>query len=148
MVVSMDLAALRDLKGRASLAYAPPVDPEVARRIACDAVISRMVLSARSEPLDIGRKSPVIPAPMRRALQLRDHRCRFLRCGRPPRWSDGHHITHWADGGPTCLDNLVLLCRAHHRMIHRSGFGVVMQAGRPVFFRPDGAVIPEDRGPP
>src|SRR6266511_254921 len=59
----------------------------------------------------------------------------------PPAWSDGHHIHHWADGGPTDLSNLVLLCRRHHQLIHHHGFRVEMADNSPVFFRPDGTVI-------
>ncbi len=69
-------------------------------------------------PLSVGRATRTIPAPIRTALSLRDGGCRFPGCDRPPGWTDGHHIKHWADGGPTSLDNLVLLCRRHHRMVH------------------------------
>ena len=89
-----------------------------ARRLACDASVMRVVLSERSEPLDVGRRSKVVPPSMRRAVIVRDRRCRFPGCDRPHTWCDAHHIVHWADGGSTALSNLILLCRQHHRAIH------------------------------
>ena len=105
-------------------------------------------MSGRSEPLDVGRRTPVVPAGMRRAVILRDRHCRFPGCDRPQTWCDAHHVIHWADGGPTALSNLVLLCRRHHRMLHEPrGFRLHLEDGRAVFRRPDGSVL-EDRAPP
>jgi hypothetical protein len=123
-----------------------PVHPEIVRRWACDASISRVIMRGRSEPLDIGRRTAVVPAALRRAVVLRDEHCRFPGCDRPHSWCDAHHIVHWADGGRTALSNLVLLCRRHHRMVHER-FRLSMEAGRSVFRRPDGIPL-EDRGPP
>lgn len=72
--------------------------------------------------LDVGRKRRTIPPTIRRALEYRDKGCRFPGCG--CRYTDAHHIIHWADGGETKLDNLILLCRRHHRAIHEEGYGV------------------------
>ncbi len=92
--------------------------------------------------LYVGRPQKVIPAGIRKTLIARDRTCAFAgTCDRPPAWSDGHHIHHWADGGPTDLSNLVLLCRRHHQLIHHHGFRVEMADNSPVFFRPDGTVI-------
>ena len=106
-------------------------------------------MAGRSQPLDVGRKTQVVPAPLRRAVIARDRRCRFPGCDRPPPWSDCHHVVHWADGGETALLNLLLLCRPHHRLVHdeRRGFGLELDDGVPVFRRPDGTVL-EDRAPP
>src|SRR5918996_691233 len=98
------------------------------------------------EPLELGRKTKVVPAALRRAVVVRDGGCRFTGCDRPPGWTDAHHVRHWADGGETGLANLVLLCRPHHRVVHR-GFGVAVVEGRPEFRRPDGTLL-EDRAPP
>lgn len=142
--------ALEALEGRvgarSELEHAGPMTPEAARRLACDAGITRVITSGRSEPLDVGRRTPVVPAPLRRAVVVRDAHCRFPGCDRPPPWCDAHHVTHWADGGPTALENLVLLCRPHHRLVH-SGFRVEVVDARPVFSRPDGSPL-GDRGPP
>ena len=130
------------------LDHTGPVDPALARRIACDGSIRRVVLAGRSEPLDVGRRTPVVSPALRRAVIVRDRECRFPGCDRPHSWCDAHHVVHWADGGPTALANLILLCRRHHRMVHaRSGFSLVLEDGRPVFRRPDGSVF-EDRAPP
>jgi hypothetical protein len=131
-----------------ALQDAGPVTPGVARRIACDASISRIVMGPRSEPLDVGRRTAVVPAGLRRAVAARDRQCRFPSCDRPEAWCDAHHVVHWADGGVTALGNLVLLCRRHHRMVHgTSGFRLSMENGEPVFRRPDGSVL-DDRAPP
>jgi hypothetical protein len=130
------------------LDHVGPVDPEAARRLACDASVMRVVMAGRSEPLDVGRRTPVVPPAMRRAVIVRDRHCRFPGCDRPHTWCDAHHVVHWADGGSTALSNLVLLCRRHHRMVHRSGgFGLGLLDGSPVFRRPDGTLL-EDRAPP
>jgi hypothetical protein len=83
----------------------------------------------------------VVPAPMRRAVVVRDGHCRFPGCDRPPPWCDAHHVRHWADGGETAASNLVLLCRRHHRLIHEGGFRVEIEAGRARFLRKDGSQL-------
>ncbi|HEY7667835.1 MAG TPA: DUF222 domain-containing protein [Actinomycetota bacterium] len=130
------------------LDHAGPVPAEMARRLACDASVMRVVLSGRSEPLDVGRRTPVVPPAIRRAVVLRDRRCRFPGCDRPHTWCDAHHVTHWADGGPTSLANLILLCRRHHRAIHeRGGVSLAMSAEGPEFRGADGTRL-DDRAPP
>jgi 5-methylcytosine-specific restriction protein A len=144
----MDLNALENRAGRsAELDEAGSISAEAARRIACDASVSRVITRGGSEPLEVGRRTPVVPAGLRRAVVARDRRCRFPGCDRPSPWCDAHHVVHWADGGETGLHNLVLLCRRHHRMVHQ-GFGLAMNGGRPVFTRRDGAELTEDRAPP
>jgi hypothetical protein len=94
-----------------------PIHPETARRIACDAVRTVVTIAppaddsvamagTRVMPLSVGRATRTIPAHIRTALHLRDQGCRFPGCDRPPAWTDGHHIIHWSDGGPTELANL------------------------------------------
>jgi hypothetical protein len=129
------------------LAHTGPIPPETVRRIACDAAVSRVMTMGRSEPLDVGRRTPVVPAAIRRAVIVRDGSCRFPGCDRPPPWCDAHHVVHWADGGHTALSNLVLLCRRHHRMVHEGGFRLKMTDGGPAFRNPDGLPL-SDRGPP
>jgi Domain of unknown function (DUF222)/HNH endonuclease len=148
VVLTVDLQSLQGTYGRRSeLEDTGPITPETARRLACDAGVSRVITMGASEPLDVGRRTPVVPSGMRRALVLRDGGCRFPGCGRPQSWCDAHHIKHWADGGSTALSNLVLLCRPHHRAVHE-GFRVEMNGHGPVFSRADGSVLAEDRAPP
>jgi hypothetical protein len=154
--ITVDLATL---EGRlptpgsgAELEDAGPISSEAARRMACDASVSRVITRGSSEPLDVGRRTQVVPAGIRRAVVVRDRGCRFPGCDRPRGWSDAHHVVHWAHGGDTALSNLVLLCRRHHRLVHH-GFGLEMANGSPRFFRPDGTVLEdgsalEERGPP
>ena len=118
------------------------VAAETARRIGCDAGLVRWVENHKGEPLSIGRKTRTIPPAIRRALKRRDGGCRFPGCT-CTRFVDAHHIRHWADGGETNMDNLVLLCRRHHRLVHEGGFGVQAQpTGDISFTDPDGQRIP------
>ncbi|WP_250027326.1 HNH endonuclease signature motif containing protein [Paractinoplanes maris] len=102
---------------------------EAARRLACDARILPIVLGGAGQILDAGRTRRLAGGPLRRALHIRDRGCAFPDCDRPPRWTDAHHITAWTDGGPTSLDNLVLLCRHHHRVVHHPTAGWRIRLG-------------------
>jgi 5-methylcytosine-specific restriction endonuclease McrA len=146
VLVRVDWTTLAGATGTARVGDTGSITAEDARRVACDASVSRIVIRGRSEPLDVGRRSPVVSPTLRRAVVARDGDCRFPGCDRPDRWSDAHHVVHWADGGPTSLSNLILLCRRHHRLVHER-FDVEMFDGRPVFTRPDGSVL-EERAPP
>jgi Domain of unknown function (DUF222)/HNH endonuclease len=147
VVVTVDLETLVERSGRRSeLQDTGSITPETARRLACDADVTRVITRGSSEPLELGRRTKVVPPGLRRAVAVRDRGCRFPGCERPPGWCDAHHVRHWADGGETSLSNLVLLCRPHHRAIHR-GFRVEMVDGTPRFSRPDGTNL-TDRGPP
>ena len=145
VVVTIGLDGLRDGLGLAQLEGAGPVDARMARRLACDSAVLPVVLGGNGEPLDIGRKTRTVPAPMRRALVLRDGGCAFPSCTIPARWCDAHHRDHWADGGVTALPNLVLLCGVHHELIHRSDWQITMRQGRPEFIPP--SFIDPDRAP-
>lgn len=148
VVVTVDLDPLEGRAGRRSeFEDVGPVTSEAARRWACDANVTRVVTDGRSMPLDVGRRTKVVPMPIRRAVAIRDGGCRFLGCDRPPGWCDARDVKHWADGGATALDNLVLLCRPHHRVVHNRGFRVEIDDGVPSFSRPDGSIL-EDRAPP
>ncbi len=98
-----------------------PASGHTARLLACDGEIRRLVTGADSEVLDVGRATRAVPGGLFRALSLRDGGCARPGCDRPPEWCDAHHLVHWAHGGPTSLDNLVLLCRRHHTEVHLSG---------------------------
>jgi hypothetical protein len=110
--------------------------------MACDASVVHWQEGKNNEPLNIGRKSRTIPPAIRRALKRRDGGCRFPGCS-CHKFVDAHHIRHWADGGETRIDNLVLLCRRHHRLVHEGGFGVKVQADGSIRFSyPDGRDLP------
>ena len=92
--------------------------------------------------LEIGARTRTIPPALRRALHHRDRTCRFPGCG--ARFGQGHHIRHWAHGGPTTLSNLALLCRRHHRAVHEEGYQVTrLPDGALEFRRPDGRIVPD-----
>ncbi len=118
---------------------------EAARRVACDAGIVVLRHAADGQVLDVGRRTRTVPSAMRRALLSRDRgQCQFPGC--ESRHCDAHHVEHWADGGETRLQNLVLACRFHHRALHEEGFRVVPgdADGQFRFLRPDGTPLPAE----
>ncbi|GAA4817526.1 HNH endonuclease signature motif containing protein [Tomitella cavernea] len=114
----------------------------VLRRMACDAAVTPILVDGRGTPLDLGRTVRLASRAQRRALAARDRGCAFPGCTRPIAWTDAHHIIHWADGGPTDLDNLVLLCTAHHRAVHNDGWNIAMSEHRRPVFRPPSDIDP------
>ncbi len=104
----------------AMLADGTVIATTTARRLCCDAGVVLAHVDAHGVPLSIGRKTRTIPAAIKRALLLRDRTCRFPGCTHS-RYVDGHHIEHWANGGKTALSNLMLLCSAHHTLLHEGG---------------------------
>src|SRR5438034_5740160 len=143
VVVHVDAPVLAgsDAPGQSVLDDDTHVSAETSRRLACDA--SRVVMrhDAQGHVVEIGARTRTIPPALRRALDYRDRGCRFPGCG--VRFGQGHHIRHWAHGGPTTLSNLALLCRRHHRAVHEEGYEVDRQPdGTLSFRRPDGALLP------
>ncbi|HSG91682.1 MAG TPA: DUF222 domain-containing protein, partial [Pseudomonadales bacterium] len=121
----------------------PIVAPDVARRMACDASVVAQAEDADGKVISIGRRTRTVPHWLQRALRHRDRGCRFPGCTNT-KFVDAHHIHHWADGGETSLDNLMLLCRHHHRLVHEEGFRCERDAAGAVHFRqPDGTPLPE-----
>ena len=113
--------SIRDLPRSAEVAevaWTGPLTNSAVKRLACDAEITRVVVDPPSLPLDVGRTTRSVPVHLRNALVVRDRGCVAEGCDRPPAWTEAHHIVHWAEGGSTSLDNLVLLCRTHHRKVH------------------------------
>jgi hypothetical protein len=139
IVVHVDAGTLRHSHaGRCELEHGPAIAAETARRLSCDASLISIVEGERGEPLNVGRKTRIIPPAIRRALSCRDKGCRFPGCSFK-RYVDGHHVKHWAHGGETKLSNLMTLCRFHHRLVHEGR--VVIQAlddGAFRFVKPDG----------
>jgi len=136
VTVHVDQSALTDGRGRSGL----PI--ESVRRIACDSDKVVLIENASGEPLSVGRKTRVVPAAIKRALRARDKGCMFPGCGNH-RFVDAHHIRHWSVGGETSLDNLMLLCTRHHRLVHEGGFRIDKDyLDRWMFKRPDGRAVP------
>ncbi|HKK27020.1 MAG TPA: DUF222 domain-containing protein [Gemmatimonadota bacterium] len=139
--------------GRSELEDGTRVSAETSRRLSCDAALVRVTHAPADRAgapaldgrpphgsiLDVGRRTRTIPSALRRALEIRDRGCRFPGCGL--RFTDAHHVTHWGDGGETSLQNCVLLCRYHHRLVHEGGWTLEWWGpGRAVFLDPKGEV--------
>ncbi len=144
VVVHIDAPVLADpdQPGQSVLEDGAHVPAETSRRLACDA--SRVVMRHDHDGrlLEVGARTRTIPPALRRALHHRDRDCRFPGCG--GRFTQGHHLRHWAQGGPTTLSNLALLCRRHHRAVHEEGYEVARGPdGALRFRRPDGRLLPE-----
>ncbi|MEA5364865.1 DUF222 domain-containing protein [Amycolatopsis sp., V23-08] len=136
VMVAVSLEDLKSGVGQATLGDTGTMTAAEARVHACDSMLIPAVLGEKSEPLNLGRLRRLISAGLRRALFLRDRGCAFPGCHRPPRHCQGHHIRHWSEGGPTDLNNLVLLCAHHHRLLHRSAWEVHIAADGLPEFRP------------
>ena len=143
VVVHVDAAVLADADaaGQSVLEGGARVSAETSQRLACDA--SRVVMrhDADGNVLEVGARTRTIPPALRRALHHRDRGCRFPGCG--VRFGQGHHIRHWAHGGPTTLSNLAMLCRRHHRAVHEEGYQVERLPDGELRFRlPNGWLLP------
>lgn len=146
VVLHVDAGSLAadEITHECALEAGPAVPPETARRLACDAAVIAM-RSRGNGRIDAGRRTRTIPPALRRVLERRDGCCRFPGCRRRHGLA-AHHVRHWARGGRTDRDNLVLLCPFHHRAVHEGGYGVRARAGAFEFARPDGLVL--DAVPP
>jgi hypothetical protein len=108
------------------------LDLETIRQLMCDSSVCRIVFGPNSEVLDVGRKTRVVTAGLRRAVIARDRHCIASGCNRSARWCDVHHVISWADGGETVLDNLCLLCRYHHTLVHLELLDLDLTGMRPL----------------
>ncbi len=148
VVVHVDAAVLADADqpGQSVLEDGPHVPAGTSQRLACDA--SRVVMrhDADGRVVEVGARTRTIPPALRRALQHRDRSCRFPGCH--VRVGQGHHVRHWAQGGPTTLSNLALLCRRHHRTVHEEGYQIERLPDSALQFRrPDGRLLPDVPAP-
>jgi len=142
VVVHVDAAVLTDAAqpGQSVLEDGLRVPAGTSQRLACDATRVVMRHDADGRVTEIGARTRTIPPALRRALHHRDTGCRFPGCA--VRVGQAHHIRHWAQGGPTKLSNLALLCRWHHRAVHEEGYQVERHPdGALQFRRPDGRII-------
>ena len=140
VVVHADAATLaeRGETGRSEL-DGVRVSAETSRRMACDAAPVAMC-HRDGEVVSVGRRTRTIPPHIRRALEERDRGCRYPGCA--SRFTEAHHVKHWADGGETSLANTILLCRRHHRLVHEGGTRLALDRdGKAVFFTREGAVL-------
>jgi Domain of unknown function (DUF222)/HNH endonuclease len=149
VVVHVDAPVLADpdAPGQSVLEDGVHVSAATSQRLACDA--SRVVMQhdQSGRVVEVATKTRTIPPALRRALHHRDRGCRFPGCG--VRFGQGHHIRHWAQGGPTTLSNLAMLCRRHHRAVHEEGFQVDRRPDGELQFRdPHGHVLPDVPLPP
>ncbi len=139
VAVTIDLDDLRDGLdvGEGEAEDGLRLSAAAVRRLACDAGIVPVVLGGESQVLDVGRERRRVTTAIWQALVARDRHCAFPSCTRPPVMCHAHHLVHWADGGPTSLDNLVLLCGHHHRLVHHTPWQARIAAdGRPEFLPP------------
>jgi hypothetical protein len=149
VVVHVDATVLADpaTPGQSVLEEGTRVSAETSRRLACDA--SRVVMrhDADGRVVEVGARTRTIPPALRRVLQHRDKTCRFPGCN--VRIAEGHHVRHWAHGGPTKLSNLALLCRRHHCAVHEEGHQLErLSDGALQFRRPDGRPLLDVPAPP
>ena len=113
------------------------VSAKTAQRLTCDCMVHRLVLDPAGLPLDVGRSTRAIPKQLRIALNQRDGGCAYPGCERPPGWTQAHHVEHWARGGLTAIDNLILLCARHHATVHDTEHTITIEPGRrPVITKP------------
>jgi uncharacterized protein DUF222/HNH endonuclease len=123
-------ASVETLKGTAGAPggeteFSPPVSSVTVQRIACDCSVMRVLLDGPSMVVDVGRAKRLVDGALRKALAVRDKHCQWPGCERPASWCDGHHLVHWINGGETNLENCVLLCKRHHRMVHEGRWRLI-----------------------
>jgi Domain of unknown function (DUF222)/HNH endonuclease len=136
VTIHVDQSALANGNGRSNL----PI--ESVKRLCCDGHAVVIGEDENGEPLNIGRKTRTVPTAIKRALIARDKSCAFPGCHHT-RFVDAHHIEHWSAGGETSLDNLMLLCSQHHKLVHEGGFTIQRDYQNHWFFkRPDGRAVP------
>jgi hypothetical protein len=128
-------AAAEALSDKPRFAWTGPTGSSTARRLSCDGILLP-IFTRDGQPIDAGRRSRVISAPLRSCIVVRDRHCRWPGCDMPARWTQVHHCWHWRDGAPTSKWNLLLLCEEHHRAAHSGLFVVVLHGPGLITTRP------------
>ncbi len=140
VMVHVDQAALAgDQSGTSELHNGTGISTDTARRIACDCSVMAL-LEKDGIPLKLGRTRRTISPALRRVVAARDRHCVWPGCTNT-RCIDGHHVKHWIDDGKTDPDNVTLLCRRHHRLVHEGGYTMTFDGKTATFFRPDGSEV-------
>ncbi len=136
LLITSSLETLVGMAGApaAEMEFSLPISARSVERMACDSTVARVLLGQDSVPIDLGRSRRVVSGAMRKALVARDGHCRWPGCERPASWCDGHHLVHWVHGGGTDLDQVVLLCPRHHRLVHEGGWKLIKKE--------DGQIVP------
>ncbi|MEQ8802329.1 MAG: HNH endonuclease signature motif containing protein, partial [Haliea sp.] len=157
VVMHVDVNTLREQRsgvccthGRAHFEDKPWLSPATARRLSCDASLVTVLEDDAGKVLNVGRKSRIVPERIRRALRERDGVCQYPGC-QESEYVDAHHIRHWAEGGETRLDNLVTLCRFHHRQLHRGCFDIRLNGNSAEILAPadgEGPWLPTGKSAP
>jgi hypothetical protein len=148
VVVHAQLEGLVSGDGGCEIEGGPVIHPETARRLLCDARVQSVVEDRSKDPIGGGRTSREPSSSMMRQLRYRDRECRFPGCGFR-RFTHAHHIRWRVHGGPTALDNLVLVCTFHHKLVHEYGWGVKRESdGTATWFEPDGNPYRAGPAPP
>lgn len=144
------IVGLEDLVdgGPGRLADGTAVPASTVARLACDSLLHRIVMSARSAILDYGTAVRSISPALWAALVVRDGHCRHPGCDRPPSWCEAHHIQHFSKGGPTCLSNTVLACARHHHLWHDQGWALELSADATLTVTSPSGVVLTSRPPP
>jgi hypothetical protein len=148
VVVHAQLDGLVSGRGGSEIEEGPAIHPEITRRLLCDARVQVMIENEAGEPVGVGRMSREPPVWMMRQLRHRDQECRFPGCG-ARQFTQAHHIVWWKNGGRTDLDNLLLVCTFHHKLVHEYGWAVRRESdGAAAWFLPDGTRYRAGPAPP
>ena len=140
--VIINLDQLVSETGIAVTEYGGVIAGETARRIACDAGVTRIITNGASQIIDVGRETRVFTGAVRKAILLRDQGCRMAGCTAPVSICDVHHVQHWAHGGQTCRINGCCLCNTHHHLVHEGGWTITGDTeSELILTSPDGRII-------
>jgi hypothetical protein len=147
LTITIDYTQLLTLSGLGEAETGERLSASAIRQLCCDAEIIPIVMAGTSQVLDVGRQMRLASAAIWKALVARDKHCRFKNCQRPPVMCHAHHLTHWINGGPTALDNMVLLCGHHHRLIHAEPWEIRATAPSAYEFIPPKWTARHETGP-